>query len=385
MATSPGDVRRFADRFCENSFPHAPGLASAVMRRDVLKWLGGVGASLFLASCARSEDSPTAEARAVKNDVGNLPRTALLADPVYKEHLTGSGHPESPQRCDAIAKAIEKAGLMPGLMKLKPRDADEKHILLCHTPEYLKTVKRDVGEGLGQLTTGDTAISKRSLAVAAKAVGGVLGAVDAVVKRKAKNAFCIIRPPGHHATPNRGMGFCIFNNAAIAARYAQTVHKLKRALIVDWDVHHGNGTQDIFYADASVFYFSTHQWPFYPGTGRPDETGEGKGTGTTLNCPVPAGAGRKEILGAFKDKLVPAADKFKPDIVLISAGFDSRIGDPIGGFRLTDEDFADLTKVMLDIAARHAKGRVVSVLEGGYNLAGLASAATAHVKALGQA
>src|ERR1039458_2285749 len=175
--------------------------------------------------------------------------------------------------------------------------------------------------------------------------------------------------------------FCIFNNVAIAARYAQR-HGIERVLIADWDVHHGNGTQDIFYADGSVFFFSTHQHPWYPGTGRPDETGAGVGPGATLNCPFPAGAGRAEILGAFQDRLLPAARDFQPDLVLISAGFDSRLGDPLGRFTLSDADFTDLTTLMLEVADTYAGGRLVSVLEGGYSLEGLASAAVAHVSAL---
>src|SRR5262249_53167960 len=248
--------------------------------------------------------------------------------------------------------------------------------------EYLQVVKRDAARGARELSTGDTSMGPGSLEVALRAVGGVLHAVDAVMAGKGRHAFCVGPPPGAHARAHPGVCFSIFYQNAVSARHAQPPHKAERVLIADWDVHHGNGTQDIFYADGSVFFFSTHQHPWYPGTGMADETGEGPGKGTTMNCPFPAGSGRNEILGAFRNKLLPAASRFKPDVVMISAGFDSRAGDPLGRFTLTDEDFAELTTLLLDMADKHARGRLVSVLEGGYNLSGLASAATAHVRAL---
>lgn len=304
--------------------------------------------------------------------------TGLAADPTCKEHHTGSHHPERPERFDAAAGALQ--GLK--LLEIEPRVANEEEISLCHGLKYIKLVEREIVTGFHELSTGDTTISPRSLDAALRAAGGALNAVDVVVSRKAANAFCIVRPPGHHATPVRGMGFCIFNNVAIAARYAQRKYGVDRVLIADWDVHHGNGTQDIFYSDGSVFFFSTHQHPWYPGTGAPDEIGEGAGEGMILNCPFPAGSGRKEILGAFQEKLAPAARRVKPELVLISAGFDSREGDPLGNFLLSDRDFADLTRVMLEIADQYAGGRLVSLLEGGYNLSGLASAVRSHVQTL---
>jgi len=302
----------------------------------------------------------------------------LVADDGCRGHLAGTSHVESPARYDAVLEGLARAGLLGRMRKAEVRTATGDDLLLCHTAEYLETVRRDVDSGRRHLSTGDTDITPNSWDVAARAVGGVLNAVDAVLGGGARTAFCAVRPPGHHASAGRGMGFCLFNNAAIAARYAQRRHGVGRVVIVDWDVHHGNGTQDIFYRDASVFFFSSHQWPLYPGTGRADETGEGPGEGTTMNFPFSAGSGRREILGAVENYLLPAAARFRPDLVLISAGFDSRVGDPLGRFTLTDEDFADLTRAVMGISG----GRVVSILEGGYNLAGLASAAAAHVAAL---
>lgn len=310
------------------------------------------------------------------------PKTALVADPIYREHLLGREHPERPERFDAVFQGLQKAGLVERMLRIESRAVTEEEMLLCHTREYLRTAQHDVEAGYASLTTGDTDITRNSWEVARRAAGGVLNAVDAVMTGRARNAFCATRPPGHHATPNRGMGFCLLNNVAIAARHAQRKHGAGRVLIYDWDVHHGNGTQDIFYSDASVFYCSTHQWPLYPGTGRADETGAGPAKGTKMNFPFPAGSGRKEILGAVESALAPAARRFRPDLIMISAGFDSRIDDLLGSFTLTDRDFTDLTRAVMTMAAEHAGGRVVSVLEGGYALSGLASAAVAHVQAL---
>jgi acetoin utilization deacetylase AcuC-like enzyme len=304
--------------------------------------------------------------------------TGLAADPVCKEHLTGPGHPEQPARFDAAVGAIKDLDLVP----ISPRVATYDEIALCHGRRYIQLADREILAGRRELSTGDTIISPKSLDAALRATGGALNAVDALVDGRVSNAFCIGRPPGHHASSARGMGFCVFNTVAVAARYAQRQHGVGNILIADWDVHHGNGTQNIFYDDGTVFFFSTHQSPWYPGTGDWSEHGEGPGEGATLNCPFPSGAGRKEILGAFQEKLLTAAGNVKPELVIVSAGFDSRAGDPLGQFLLSDHDFGDLTRVLREIADQHAGGRLLSVLEGGYSLTGLASGVRAHVEAL---
>ena len=309
-------------------------------------------------------------------------QTLLVSDPVFQSHDTGQGHPESIRRHEAVTRALAPDQFPSGLWRMKPTAADDRTIKQAHKAEYVALAQREIQAGLAMLSTGDTIVCRDSLEAARRACGAVCLAVDEIVARRSANAFCTVRPPGHHATPDRGMGFCIFNNVAVAARHAQAQHKIGRVLIADWDVHHGNGTQDIFYDDETVFFFSTHQSPWYPGTGARQETGTGKGLGTTLNRPFPAGADRTRILPAYAEELRAAADRFRPELVLISAGFDSRLGDPLGHFRLTDPDFAELTDVLVDIANRHAGGRLISVLEGGYNIAGLASASAAHCRRL---
>lgn len=303
-------------------------------------------------------------------------------DPIHLLHDTGAGHPESAHRYQVLGDALVPAAEAIGATRIAARNINQAELLRCHTAEYLHLVKTELAGGERKLSTGDTSLSQQSGHAAAAAVGAGLAAVDQVMRGKLQRAFIAARPPGHHATPDRGMGFCIYNTIALMARHAIAAHECRKVLIVDWDVHHGNGTQDCFYEDADVFFFSSHQDGIYPGTGAKIETGKGKGLGTTMNLPLPRGTGGKPILDAIRGPLATAMQLFKPGLVLVSAGFDSRIDDPLGGFVLTDEDFADLTRALCDIADKHASGRVISVLEGGYNPAGLASASLAHFNAM---
>ncbi len=352
--------------------------ASTTRRRFLQTLAAGAGASVLLgrSASAMSIGQPRKPSK-------RLP-TALVYDEMSRCHVSAKPRVECPERYDAVLGALKKSDYFPSLSTYRARPATDKEILACHSAKYLAEVRREIESGARRLSTGDTWVCRNSLTAADYACGAACVAVDAVLGGKADNAFCLVRPPGHHATPNRGMGFCVFNNAAIAARYAQRKRRVGKVLIIDWDVHHGNGTQEIFYADDSVFYFSTHQSPWYPWTGKADETGRGKGLGSTLNCPMKRGAGRDEFIAAFRDKLAPAASRFKPELIILSAGFDARHGDPLGRLELTDRDFRDLTSLVLEISKVNAAGRVVSILEGGYNLSGLGLAAAAHVGRLAQ-
>jgi len=309
-------------------------------------------------------------------------KTGLVYGDVYLRHKTSAGHPERPERLTAIVNRLRETGLLKQLVRVEPRRAASEWITTEHTLEYVARVAIACREGTSHIDTLDVSISPQSYDVALQAVGGVLAAVDAVMAGKVRSAFCAVRPPGHHALENKAMGFCLFGNVALAARYIQNKHGLKKVLIVDWDVHHGNGTQAMTYADPTVLYFGIHQYPFYPGTGAAEEKGEGKGLGFTVNVPLPAGCGDAEYKKAFEEVLAPAAQRFRPDFVLISAGFDAHADDPLGGMKVTAKGFADLTGIVKRIAATSAHGRIVSVLEGGYDLKGLAASVEAHLRVL---
>ena len=309
-------------------------------------------------------------------------KTGLVYHPAYLEHDMGMGHPESPNRLRAIVQQLEQSGTMAQLTRIAPRMAEDEWIAKVHTAAYLASLKQHAPASGRVSLDPDTSMSPGSLTAAYLAAGGALAGVDAIMNREVEHVFCAVRPPGHHAEANRAMGFCLLNNVAIAARYAQKKHGLSRVLIVDWDVHHGNGTQHSFEDDPSVLFFSTHQFPHYPGTGRESEHGRGAGEGYTINVPMEAGEGDDEYRAVFQKVLVPAADEFKPELVIISAGFDAHKDDPLASMGLTEAGYADLTGIVAGIARRHAQGRILSSLEGGYNLTALAASVDAHVRGL---
>lgn len=309
-------------------------------------------------------------------------KTGLVYHPAYLEHDMGMGHPESPNRLRAIVQQLEQSGTMAQLTRIAPRMAEDDWIVKVHTAAYLASLKQHAPASGRVSLDPDTSMSPGSLTAAYLAAGGALAGVDAIMNREVEHVFCAVRPPGHHAEANRAMGFCLLNNVAIAARYAQKKYGLSRVLIVDWDVHHGNGTQHSFEDDPSVLFFSTHQFPHYPGTGRESEHGRGAGEGSTINVPMEAGGGDDEYRAVFHHVLVPAADEFKPELVIISAGFDAHKDDPLASMGLTEAGYADLTGIVAGIARRHAQGRILSSLEGGYNLEALAASVDAHVRGL---
>jgi acetoin utilization deacetylase AcuC-like enzyme len=304
--------------------------------------------------------------------------TVLITHPACLEHLTPRGHPERPERLRAVEQALEAESFQP-LARVEAPAASLEVIALCHPMDYITEIRDATpSEGLVRLDA-DTSMSSGSFEAALRAVGGAVHAVDEVLTKKAANAFVATRPPGHHAETARPMGFCLFDNAAIAARYAQQRHGIARAAIVDFDVHHGNGSQEIFWADKTVMYCSTHQMPLFPGTGAVGESGE---YNTVVNAPLRPGDGSAAFRTAFESRVLPRLADFAPELIIISAGFDAHMRDPLANLNLVEADFAWATQKIMEVADRCADGRVVSVLEGGYDLEALANSAAAHVTAL---
>lgn len=307
--------------------------------------------------------------------------TLLLTHEGCLEHEMGPGHPERPQRLEAVLEELESVQL-PGLVHSRPARAPVEAVEANHSPEHVEFIRRASGSGRLLAATPDTAIGPSTFDAALLASGAGLAAVDAVLSGAAANAFCLHRPPGHHAERDQAMGFCFFNHVAVAARHLRARHGVERVGIVDWDVHHGNGTQNSFYEDGSVFYFSVHQQNHYPFTGHVEETGAGEGEGTTLNAPLPAGAGDRGYRRIFRERLRPALERFEPGFLLLSAGFDAHASDPLGGMLMTREGFAGLTEECVSLARDLCQGRLVSLLEGGYDLEATATSVVAHLQVL---
>jgi acetoin utilization deacetylase AcuC-like enzyme len=303
--------------------------------------------------------------------------TLLLHHASFLNHLTPVGHPERPDRLRALHTALDTEEFA-ALKRVEAPLAEPEAALSCHTERYVDAIRRAIpSEGLARIDM-DTTVSPGSWEAALRAIGAALLAVDAVAKGEAKNAFCAVRPPGHHAETSRAMGFCLFDTTAIAARAAQRVHGMQRVAIVDWDVHHGNGTQEIFWSDPSVLYASTHQMPLFPGTGDRSETG----VGNIFNAPLSPGDGTDKFKEAFRELILPALRKFAPEVIFISAGFDAHRRDPLAEIELEAEDFAWATAELMEIADEYANGRIVALLEGGYDLQGLAASSAAHIRQL---
>lgn len=304
----------------------------------------------------------------------------IVKDHIYLQHITDDYHPENPKRLEHIYAMLETLD-QSGLTYISPRMATHKEIALNHDPSYIDSIAQTSGKPQTHLD-GDTVASQKTYEAACAAVGGVLELADAIQSSQVNAGFALVRPPGHHAERSKAMGFCIFNNIAIAARYLEQKYDLKNILIVDFDLHHGNGTQHSFYKDNCVLYFSTHQYPYYPGSGWYEEIGEGKGTGYTINIPMSYGMGDEDYLYAFRDVLVPIAEAYIPDFILVSAGFDTYYNDPLGGMTVSETGFAAMSRMLLDIAKKHCNGKALFVLEGGYDLKGLASSVKAVIMEL---
>ena len=315
-----------------------------------------------------------------KRNLIPMRKTSFLYNPLYLKHDTNP-HPENPGRLESIYGKIQDSDIFQQLTFTEPREATPDQIARNHDTGYIERVRTAWEEGMRNLDA-DTVISEDSYAAATLAAGAGLTAVDLVVDGKADNAFCAVRPPGHHAEQNRAMGFCLFNNVAIAARYAIEERDLNRVFIFDWDVHHGNGTQNSFYKDASVFYASAHQFPFYPGTGDEDETGSGDGLGTTLNFPMRAYSGDEIYLDRIENQLIPEMIRFNPDLIIISAGFDAHQRDPLANIEITTECFGSMTDQIKRAADEICGGRLISMLEGGYDYQALSDSVLTHLKHL---
>lgn len=308
-------------------------------------------------------------------------RTGVVYDPLYLEHRTGDYHPESHHRLEVLYDMLKDDDIAGNFSEIKPRFCLPEELEMIHGSEYIARVAETAGISHASLDP-DTQTSARSYDVARLAVGGIFEAIDWVIRGKCQNAFSLIRPPGHHAEASRAMGFCLFNNVALGARYAQKKYALSKVLILDWDLHHGNGTQNAFFEDPGVLYFSTHQFPYYPGSGHLKEIGAGKGVGYTINVPLGTGNGNGEFARIFRKILVPISMAFCPDLILVSAGFDIYYRDPLGGMKVSKEGFALLTKIVMEIAKSCTTGRIVVILEGGYHLEGLRESGKAVLKEL---
>ena len=299
-----------------------------------------------------------------------MAKVGIVLDKLYVDHDNGMGHPESQERILAIVDMLNFTKLIDEVVKIAPRDATKEEITLVHTDEHYEKMASTKGKPKVFLDA-DTSTCPVSFDAAVRAAGGMLSAIESVLNGEVDRAFPLVRPPGHHAEADRAMGFCLFNNVAVGAAYLTRVKGLTRVLVVDWDLHHGNGTQHMFYGDPSVLYFSTHQHPYYPGTGSLQEKGEGSGEGFNINVPLPVGMGDSEYIKIFTDILGPVIEQYNPEFILVSAGFDTYFEDPLGGMKVTPEGFAKQTRFLTDSADRHSNGNIVFILEGGYNLDGL--------------